>query len=58
MGNLHEGFGQTVKIRGNYEKQVKVRGHHHPLQITPDGRADRVATVFRISAMGSHGESV
>ena len=30
MGNLHEEFGQTVKIRGNYEKQVKVRGHHRP----------------------------
>ena len=31
MGNLHEESGQTVVIRGNYEKQVKVRGHHHPL---------------------------
>ena len=31
MGNLHEEFGQTVKIRGNYEKQVKVRGHLRPL---------------------------
>lgn len=31
MGNLHEESGQTVVIRGNYEKQVKVRGHHRPL---------------------------
>lgn len=31
MGNLHEEFGQTVRIRGNYEKQVKVRGHLCPL---------------------------
>ena len=31
MGNLHEESGQTVKIRGNYEKQVKVRGHERPL---------------------------
>ena len=31
MGNLHEEFGQTVRIRGNYEKQVKVRGHLRPL---------------------------
>ena len=31
MCNLHEEFGQTVKIRGKYEKQVKVRGHLRPL---------------------------
>lgn len=31
MGNLHEEFEQTVRIRGNYEKQVKVRGHNCPL---------------------------
>lgn len=31
MGNLHEEFGQMVKIRGNYEKQVKVMGHLRPL---------------------------
>ena len=31
MGNLHEEFGQAVRIRGNYEKQVKVRGHLRPL---------------------------
>ena len=31
MGNLHEESRQAVGIRGNYEKQVKVRGHHHPL---------------------------
>ena len=31
MGNLHEEFGQTVKTRGNYEKQVKVRGRQRPL---------------------------
>ena len=31
MGNLHEEFGQTVRIRENYEKQVKVRGHLRPL---------------------------
>ena len=41
MGNLHEEFGQTVKIRGNYEKQVKVRGAslppyetHRPAELT------------------------
>ena len=31
MGNLHEESGEAVGIRGNYEKQVKVRGHHRPL---------------------------
>ena len=31
MGNLHEGSGQAVRILGNYEKQVKVRGHYRPL---------------------------
>ena len=31
MGNLHEELRQTVGIRGNYEKQVKVRGHLRPL---------------------------
>ena len=31
MDNLHEELGQAVRIRGNYEKQVKVRGHHSPL---------------------------
>ena len=31
MGNLHEEFGQTVQIRGNYEKQVKVGGQNCPL---------------------------
>ena len=31
MGNLHGESGQAVRIRGNYEKQVKVRGHHRPL---------------------------
>ena len=28
---LHEESGQADKTRGNYEKQVKVRGHHRPL---------------------------
>ena len=31
MGNLHEEFEAQAQNRGNYEKQVKVRGHHHPL---------------------------
>ena len=31
MGNLHEESEQAVRIRGNYEKQVKVRGHLRPL---------------------------
>jgi hypothetical protein len=31
MGNLHEESGQAVRIRGNYEKQVKVRGRQCPL---------------------------
>ena len=31
MGKLHEESRQSLKIRGIYEKQVKVRGHHHPL---------------------------
>ena len=31
MGKLHEEYRQSLKIRGNYEKQVKVRGHHRPL---------------------------
>jgi len=31
MGNLHEELGQPMEIRGNYEKQVKVRGHLRPL---------------------------
>ncbi len=31
MGNLHEEFEYKAGIRGNYEKQVKVRGHLRPL---------------------------
>jgi hypothetical protein len=31
MGNLHEELGHPTEIRGNYEKQVKVRGHLRPL---------------------------
>ncbi len=31
MGNLHEESEQAVRIQGNYEKQVKVRGHLRPL---------------------------
>ena len=31
MSTLHEDSEEAVGIRGNYEKQVKVRGHHHPL---------------------------
>ena len=31
MCNLHEEFGQAVRIRESYEKQVKVRGHLRPL---------------------------
>ena len=31
MGNLHEESREAVGIRGNYEKQVKVRGRHRPL---------------------------
>jgi len=31
MGNLHEEPRQAVRIRGNYEKQVKVGGHLRPL---------------------------
>lgn len=30
IGNLHGELGQTVRIRGNYEKQVKVRGATFP----------------------------
>ena len=30
MCNLHEEFGQAVRIRENYEKQVKVRGASSP----------------------------
>ena len=30
MGNLHEESGQAVRIRGNYEKQVKARGASSP----------------------------
>ena len=40
MGNLHEEFGQAVGIRGNYEKQVKVRGHLRPLS-SNTGRQSR-----------------
>ena len=31
MGNLHEEFEALAQNRGNYEKQVKARGHHRPL---------------------------
>ena len=31
MGNLHKDSEEAVGIRGNYEKQVKVRGHLRPL---------------------------
>ena len=31
MDKLHEESGQADKTRGNYEKQVKVRGHLRPL---------------------------
>ena len=31
MGNLHEEFGTMTQNQGNYEKQVKVRGHLRPL---------------------------
>ena len=31
MGNLHEEFEAQAQNRGNYEKQVKVRGHLRPL---------------------------
>ena len=31
MDNLHEEFEGQTQNRGNYEKQVKVRGHHRPL---------------------------
>ena len=31
VGNLHEESVEAVGIRGNYEKQVKVRGHNRPL---------------------------
>ncbi len=31
MGNLHEEFEVQEQNRGNYEKQVKVRGHLRPL---------------------------
>ena len=41
MGNLHEESRQAVGIRGNYEKQVKVRGaslppyeEHRPAELT------------------------
>ena len=30
MGNLHKEFVGQTHNRGNYEKQVKVRGHHRP----------------------------
>ena len=30
MDNLHEEFEALAQNRGNYEKQVKVRGHHPP----------------------------